>query len=106
MNFLEFFKRCAELAVLREDIFTRATSMDTPITENTTTEVSIHTNLLRDLYIVLGEGNNDDGWVVRIYYNPLVVWIWIGVLVIIIGGLSALKKNLNIIDFITIFLEH
>ena len=68
-----------------------------PITKNTTSEVSIHTNLLRDLYIVLGDGDNDNGWVVRIYYNPLVVWIWIGVLVIIIGGLSALKKNLNIL---------
>ena len=66
-----------------------------PITKNTTSEVSIHTNLLRDLYIVLGEGDNNNGWVVRIYYNPLVVWIWIGVLVIVIGGLLALKNNLN-----------
>ena len=41
-----------------------------PITNNFTTEASIHTNLLRDLYIVLGEGNLNDGWVVRIYYNP------------------------------------
>ena len=68
-----------------------------PITKNTTSEVSIHTNLLRDLYIVLGDGDNDNGWVVRIYYNPLVVWIWIGVLVIVIGGLLALKNNLNIL---------
>ena len=68
-----------------------------PITKNTTSEVSIHTNLLRDLYIVLGDGDKDNGWVVRIYYNPLVVWIWIGVLIIVIGGLSALKNNLNIL---------
>ncbi len=68
-----------------------------PITKNTTSEVSIHTNLLRDLYIVLGDGDNDNGWVVRIYFNPLVVWIWIGVLVIVIGGLLALKNNLNIL---------
>ena len=53
-----------------------------PIKNNFTTEASIHTNLLRDLYIVLGEGNLSDGWVVRIYYNPLVIWIWIGSLVI------------------------
>ena len=67
------------------------------ITNNTTTEVSIHTNLLRDLYIVLGEGNLNDGWIVRIYYNPLVIWIWIGVLIIVMGGLLALNNNLKII---------
>jgi hypothetical protein len=36
MDFLEFFNRCAELSVVREDIFIRATSMDTSITENAT----------------------------------------------------------------------
>ena len=54
-----------------------------------------HANLLRDLYIVIGDGNINDGWVVRIYYNPLVIWIWIGVAIIFIGGLFALRKNLN-----------
>jgi cytochrome c-type biogenesis protein CcmF len=68
-----------------------------PVTNNTSSEVSIHTNLLRDLYIVLGEGDINEGWVVRIYYNPLVVWIWIGVLIIFIGGLLALKNNLTIL---------
>ena len=57
-----------------------------PITNNFTTEASIHSNLLRDLYIVLGEGNLNDGWTVRIYYNPLVIWIWIGSLIIFFGG--------------------
>jgi len=64
-----------------------------PITSNFTTEASIHTNLLRDLYIVLGEGNLSDGWVVRIYYNPLVIWIWIGSLVIFIGGIVTMNTN-------------
>ena len=36
MDFLELFNRCAGLAVIREDIFTRATSMDTSVTENAT----------------------------------------------------------------------
>jgi cytochrome c-type biogenesis protein CcmF len=65
------------------------------ITKNTTSEVSIHTNLLRDLYIVLGDGDINEGWVVRIYNNPLVIWIWIGVLIIFSGGLLALKNNLK-----------
>jgi len=65
------------------------------ITKSTTSEVSIHTNLLRDLYMVLGEGNINEGWAVRIYNNPLVIWIWIGVFIIFSGGLLALKNSLN-----------
>ena len=66
-----------------------------PITNNFTTEASIHTNLFRDLYIVLGEGNLNDGWVVRIYYNPLVIWIWIGALTIFLGGIVSMTSNLK-----------
>ena len=66
-----------------------------PIENNFTTEASIHTNLFRDLYIVLGEGNSNDGWVVRIYYNPLVIWIWIGALVIFLGGITSININLK-----------
>ena len=66
-----------------------------PITNNFTTEASIHVNLLRDLYIVLGDGNYEDGWVVRIYYNPLVIWIWLGALTIFIGGIVSMKTNLK-----------
>jgi len=66
-----------------------------PITGSFTSEASIHTNLFRDLYIVLGEGNTNDGWTIRIYYNPLVVWIWIGAFVIFFGGLVATNSNLK-----------
>tara|TARA_Y100000590_G_scaffold24989_1_gene28452 strand:- start:2380 stop:4263 length:1884 start_codon:yes stop_codon:yes gene_type:complete len=60
-----------------------------------TTEASIHTNLLRDLYIVIGEGNLKDGWTVRIYYNPLVIWIWIGAFTIFVGGIVSINKNIK-----------
>ena len=73
-----------------------------PVTNNSTTEASIHTNLVRDLYIVLGEGNTQDGWIVRIYYNPLVAWIWIGALVIFLGGLLSIKNNLKILKRLSI----
>ena len=66
-----------------------------PVTKIITTEASIHSNLLRDLYIVLGEGNINDGWVVKIYYNPLVIWIWIGSLTVFIGGIISLNINLK-----------
>ena len=66
-----------------------------PITQIITTEASIHTNLLRDLYIVLGDGNLKDGWVIRIYHNPLVIWIWIGAFIIFLGGIISINKNLK-----------
>ena len=66
-----------------------------PITNIFTSEVSIHTNLIRDLYIVLGKGNSKDGWTVKIYYNPLVVWIWIGALFVFFGGIISTANNLK-----------
>ena len=66
-----------------------------PVTNNSTTESSIHTNLFRDLYIVLGEGSLNNGWVVRVYYNPLVIWIWIGAFIIFLGGIITLNMNLK-----------
>ena len=66
-----------------------------PVTGNFTSEASIHTNLFRDLYIVLGEGNIDDGWTIRLYYNPLVIWIWIGALTMFLGGIISINKSLR-----------
>ena len=66
-----------------------------PVTNIVTTEAAIHTSLARDLYIVLGDGNSSDGWVIRFYINPLVVWIWIGVMFMFVGGLFSIKKNLS-----------
>ena len=73
-----------------------------PVANNSTSEVSIHTNLLRDIYIVLGEGNINEGWIVRIYYNPLVIWIWIGAFVIFLGGLITLRDKLKIVRRLSI----
>ena len=53
-------------------------------------------DIFRDLYIVLGQGNFSGQWIVRVYLNPLVMWIWIGVFLIFVGGLLALGNNLKI----------
>jgi cytochrome c-type biogenesis protein CcmF len=71
------------------------------VSNNFTTEASIHTNLLRDLYIVLGEGNSNHGWVIRIYYNPLVIWIWIGSFIVFIGGIISMNKNIKKLKYLT-----
>ncbi len=38
-----------------------------PLQQQTTTETAIHTNLLADLYVVLGDPDGKGGWTVRVY---------------------------------------
>ncbi|MBF0123939.1 MAG: heme lyase CcmF/NrfE family subunit [Magnetococcales bacterium] len=59
-----------------------------------TTEAAIYSSWREDLYLVLGDPAGDDGaWTIRIYLNPLVVWIWWGAGVMILGvGLSLLDQ--------------
>jgi cytochrome c-type biogenesis protein CcmF len=56
-------------------------------------ETAIHTNLLRDLYATLGEGEAANGWVIRLYYNPLAPWIWLGAALCALGGFVSLSDR-------------
>ena len=56
-------------------------------------ETAIHTNLLRDLYATLGEGDAANGWVIRLYYNPLAPWIWLGAAFCALGGFVSLSDR-------------
>ncbi|HEX9485075.1 MAG TPA: cytochrome c-type biogenesis CcmF C-terminal domain-containing protein, partial [Gemmatimonadaceae bacterium] len=53
------------------------------------TEVGIRTSAALDLYVVLA-GVRDDTAELRISFNPLVVWVWIGGMVMAIGGLIVM----------------
>ncbi|MFY8093955.1 MAG: heme lyase CcmF/NrfE family subunit [Niveispirillum sp.] len=65
-----------------------------PVAKMQTTEAAIHTTFYSDLYIVLGEENpGGGGWVVRLYHHPLVPWIWIGSLVMVLGGCLSLSDR-------------
>ena len=58
----------------------------------------IKAGFLHDLYVALGENFEDGSWAVRLYYKPLVRWIWAGGLVMAIGGfcgvLAKRRKSL------------
>ena len=56
-------------------------------------ETAIRTNLMRDLYATLGEGDAVNGWVVRLYYNPLAPWIWLGAAMCAFGGFVSLSDR-------------
>lgn len=54
------------------------------------TEAAIHARLGRDLYVALGEELPGPSWALRVYVKPFVRWIWLGGLLMALGGLLAL----------------
>jgi cytochrome c-type biogenesis protein CcmF len=64
------------------------------VQQNPMTEAAIRPGLTRDLYVALGEPEEDsDAWVVRIYVKPFIDWIWGGCLLMALGGLLAVSDR-------------
>ncbi len=60
------------------------------VQQNPMTEAAIDAGFTRDLFVALGEEVGTDGaWAVRIYYKPFIRWIWLGAIIMSIGGLLA-----------------
>ena len=58
-----------------------------------TTETAIHKTGTGDLYVALGEQRDVEGearWVFRVYYNPMVDVLYLGTVLIGLGGLLAM----------------
>ena len=58
-----------------------------------TTESGILASWRGDLYAVLGDAQDGGGYAMRIYFNPLVRFIWIGSLIMFIGGGVSLSDR-------------
>src|SRR5262249_54748700 len=56
-------------------------------------ETAIQTNLLRDFYATLGEGDVNTGWTIRLYDNPLAPWIWLAAAPCALGGFRSLSDR-------------
>lgn len=50
------------------------------------TEVGIRTDFRQDVYVVLAGVTGEETAELRIAFNPLVVWVWIGGIIMAIGG--------------------
>ena len=55
--------------------------------------VAIHTNFVSDLYAVLGEPDGKGGYVVHVYHNPLVPWLFFGAVMMVFGGIVSLTDR-------------
>jgi cytochrome c-type biogenesis protein CcmF len=58
-----------------------------------TSESGIHPAWRGDLYVVLGDKQKLGGFTVRIFFNPLVRCIWIGALIMFLGGAVSLSDR-------------
>jgi len=53
------------------------------------TEAGIDAGFTRDLFAALGEPLGNDAWSFRLYHKPFVRWIWLGGVLMGLGGLIA-----------------
>ena len=63
------------------------------VQKNWMTEAGILVHWNKDLFVALGDQLGNDAWSVRIQYKPMIRFIWLGALVMAIGGLIALSDR-------------
>ncbi len=63
------------------------------VQDSQTTEAAIYSNGFADLYAVIGDGNAVDGITVRLFHKPLIPWLWLGIMVMVAGGLMSLTDR-------------
>jgi cytochrome c-type biogenesis protein CcmF len=56
-------------------------------TDNSQAAISV--NWSRDLFVAMGNSLGEGAWSMRIQYKPLVRYIWLGALIMALGGVLA-----------------
>ncbi|MDZ4394464.1 heme lyase CcmF/NrfE family subunit [Cypionkella sp.] len=64
-----------------------------PVAGMPTTEAAIDLGVFRDLYLVIGDAQDDGGYAVRSYIKPFANWIWGGALLMALGGFFSLSDR-------------
>jgi cytochrome c-type biogenesis protein CcmF len=57
------------------------------------TEAAINPGLFRDLYVAMGEPLEKGAWAIRIHYKPFVRWLWLGGLIMALGGICSMADK-------------
>lgn len=63
------------------------------VSQSVTTQVAIHAGLFHDLYIALGEPLDRHDWSIRLYYKPFIHLIWLGAILMMLGGIFAMMNT-------------
>ncbi len=64
-----------------------------PQQEQPTSEMAIRSTLVEDLYIILAGWEGDGSASLKVIVNPLIIWLWIGWMVLIGGSVIALLPD-------------
>ena len=57
-----------------------------------TSEAGIFHEWFRDIYFIVGD-QKDNNWFIKIYINPFVSFIWLGVLIMVLSGFIGVTKK-------------
>ena len=57
-----------------------------------TSEAGIYHDWFKDFYVVLGN-EKDNVWSAKLYFNPLVNFIWLGVVLMVFSGLMGIRNK-------------
>jgi len=57
------------------------------------TEAGISRGPWRDVYVSLGDADDDGRWALRVQVKPFMSWVWAGVLAMAAGGLWAVAAR-------------
>jgi cytochrome c-type biogenesis protein CcmF len=63
------------------------------VQKNWMTEAGIRAGLDKDLFVALGDQLGNGGWSVRIQYKPMIRFIWLGAMIMALGGLIAITDR-------------
>jgi len=58
-----------------------------------TTEAAIHPLFSGDLYAVIGENAGGNKWSIRLYFKPFISGLWLGAMLMVLGGLISLSDR-------------
>ena len=64
-----------------------------PVADMPTTEAAIDNGFFRDVYVVIGDPQDNGGWAVRTYYKPLANWVWGGAILMALGGALSMSDR-------------
>ncbi len=64
-----------------------------PVQAMPTTEAAIQNGIFRDIYLVIGDEQQNGGWAVRSYIKPFANWIWLGCALMALGGFVSLSDR-------------
>lgn len=64
-----------------------------PVQAMPTTEAAIKEGFIDDIYLVIGDRQAGGGWAVRAYIKPYINWLWLGAVLMGLGGFLSLTDR-------------